>query len=82
MREQNSFDFVEIKKAVANIAQINCYNPLKDTRIKCDASLSGLEASLERKTGKGDWMPIAFALRYLDAQKKIYSTIELELLAD
>ena len=81
MREQISLVFDKIKKAVSDIAQINCYNPLKDTRVKCDASLNGFEATLEQKTGGGDWMPIAFALRYLEAQKKIYSTNELELLA-
>ena len=54
---------------------------MKDTRVKCDASRSGFEATLEQKPAEGDWMPIAFALRYLDAQKKIYSTNELELLA-
>ena len=53
MREQNSSVFDEIKKAVANIAQINYYNPLKDTRVKYDASLIGLEATLEKKPGKG-----------------------------
>ena len=41
-REQHSLIFEEMKKAVARIAQINYYNLLKDTRVKCDASHSGL----------------------------------------
>ena len=46
----NSIFFDEIKKAVANLAQINYYNPLKDTRV---ASRSGLEATLEQGKGTG-----------------------------
>ena len=52
----------------------------KNTRVKCDASHSGLGATLEQKTDD-EWVPIAFASRYLNAQGKKYSTNELELLA-
>ena len=48
--EQHSLIFEEIKKAVAKIAQIHYYDPKKDTRLKCDASHSGLGATLEQKT--------------------------------
>ena len=73
--------FEEIKKAVANIAKLNYYDPNRDTRVKCDASHSGLGASLEQQTEKNEWIPIAFASRYLNNQEKKYSTNELELLA-
>ena len=48
----NSLTFEEIKKAVANIAQLNYFNPSKETRVKCDASHSGVGAT-QKKTGKG-----------------------------
>ena len=53
-REKHSLIFEEIKKAVAQIAQINYYDPLKDTRVKCDASNSALGASLEQKTNEDE----------------------------
>ena len=52
-----------------------------DTRVKCDASHSGLGASLEQQKTEGEWVPIAFASRYLNIQEMKYSTNELELLA-
>ena len=73
--------FEEIKQAVANIAKLNYYDPNRDTRVKCDASHSGLGASLEQQTEKNEWVPISFASRYLNNQEKKYSTNELELLA-
>ena len=42
--------FEEIKKAVAQIAKIHYYDQNKDTRVKCDASHTGLGATLEQKT--------------------------------
>ena len=79
--EQLSLLFEEIKKAVARIAQINYYDPLKKTRVKCHASHSGLDATLEQSIDGNYWVPIKFASRYLNAQEKKYSTNELELLA-
>ena len=73
--------FEEIKQAVANIAKLNYYDPVRDTRVKCDGSHSGLGASLEQQTEKNEWIPISFASRYLNNQEKKYSTNELELLA-
>ena len=55
--------------------------PKQDTRVKCDASHSGLGATLEQKTDDNEWVPIAFASRHLNAQEKKFSTNELELLA-
>ena len=70
-----------IKTAVANITKIHYNDPKMATRVKCDASHSGLGAKLEQQTAEGDWVPIAFASRYLNIHEKKYSTNELELLA-
>ena len=45
--EKNSKVFDEIKQAVANIAKIINYNPERENQLKCDASHSGLGATLE-----------------------------------
>ena len=79
--DQLSVVFKEIKKAVANIALLNYYDPSKQTRVKCDASHSGLGATLDQWSDRDEWVPIAFASRYLISQEIKYSTNELELLA-
>ena len=44
-----------------------------DTLVKCDASHTGLGATLEQKTEDNEWVTIAFASRYLNGQgKKIF----------
>ena len=79
---QHSVVFEEIKKAVANIALLKLYyDPSKQTRVKCDASHSGLGATLDQWSDQDEWVPIAFASRYLNSQEIKYSTNELELLA-
>ena len=70
-----------IKITVANITKIHYYDPKMATRVKCDTSHSGLGATLEQQKAEGEWVPIAFASRYLNIQEKKYSTNELELLA-
>ena len=45
---KHSVVFEEIKKSVANIALLNYYNPSRETRVKCDASHSGLGATLDQ----------------------------------
>ena len=45
---QHSVAFEEIKKALANIALLNYYNPSRETRVKCDASHKGLGATLDQ----------------------------------
>ena len=79
--DQHSVVFEDIKKSVANIALLNYYDPSKQTRVKCDASHSGLGATLDQWSNQNKWVPIAFASRYLNSQEKKYSTNELELLA-
>ena len=78
---QHSVAFEEIKKAVANVAMINYYSSSRENRVKCDASHSGLGATLEQWSEQNEWVPIAFASRYLNTQEKNYSTNKLELLA-
>ena len=79
--EEHSEAFESIKKVVANITQIHYYDPKKHTRGKCDASHSGLGATLEHRRAEGDWVPIAFASRYLNIQGKKNPTNELEVFA-
>ena len=79
--DQHSVVFEEIKKAAANIALLNYYDPSKQTRVKCYASHSGLGATLDQWSDQDEWVPIAFASRYLNSQEIKYSTNELELLA-
>ena len=79
--DQHSVVFEEIKKAKANIALLNYYDPSKQTRVKCDANHSGLGATLDQWSDQDEWVPIAFASRYLNSQEIKYSTNELELLA-
>ena len=67
---QHSVVFEASKKAVANIGMINYYNPSRETRVKFDASHSGLGAILEQLTEQNEWVPIAFASRYLNTQEK------------
>ena len=78
---QHSVAFEVVKKAVANIAMSNYYNPSRENRVKCDASHSGLGVTLEQLSEQNEWVPIAFASRYLNTQEQKHSTNELELLA-
>ena len=57
------------------------YDQSRNSRVKCDASHSGLGAALEQEIEKDVWVPIAFASRFLNDQEKKYITNELELLA-
>ena len=65
---------------VAAITQNYHYSPSRATRLKCDASKSGLGACLEQELEPNVWVPIAFASRQLNSQEAKYSTSELELL--
>ena len=69
--------FEEIKTRIANATENSHYNPQLETRVKCDASRSGLGAALEQLTVDG-WEPIAFASRFLNSCEEHYSVNELE----
>ena len=79
-KEEHSEIFESIKTAVANITKIHYYDPSLDTRVKCDASHSGLGASLEQQNVEGEWIPIAFAFRYLNTQEKNFPQMSLNCL--
>ena len=66
---------------ISNITKMYHYDQKMNSRVKCDASHSGLGAALEQELPDGSWVPISFASRFLKIQEKKYSTNELELLA-
>ena len=73
--------FANIFQLIANITKRFHYDQNRKTRVKCEASHSGLGAALEQKVESDIWVPIAFASRLPNDQKKKYSTNELKLLA-
>ena len=77
--DEHTKHFNAIKTRIANHTEKIHYNPQLETRIKCDASRSGLGAALEQLTVNG-WKPISFASRFLNSNEERYSTNELELL--
>ena len=77
--DTHTLHFNAIKTRIANHTENIHYNPQLETRIKCDASRSGLGAALEQLTADG-WKPISFASRFLNVSEERYSINELELL--
>ena len=77
--DAHTLPFNAIKTRIANHTENIHYNPQLETRIKCDASRSGLGAALEQLTVDG-WKPISFASRFLNSSEERYSINELELL--
>ena len=73
--------FSNILQLIANITKMYHYDQNRNSRVKCDASHSGLGAALEQEIEKDVWVPIVFASRFLNDHEKKYSTNELELLA-
>ena len=59
---------------------IRAWQNLK-TRVKCDASHSGLRAALEQEVESDVWVPIEFASRFFNDLKREYDKNELEILA-
>ena len=68
--------FNEIKNRIANATANSHYNPQLETRVKCDASRSGLGAALEQLTVDG-WKPIAFTSRFLILAKNATALMNL-----
>ena len=77
--EEHTKHFNLIKEKFANCTENSHYNPKFGVRVKCDASRSGLGATLEQNTPEG-WKPIAFASQFLNSTEERYSVNELELL--
>ena len=78
-RAEHENCFNEKENRIANATANSHYNPQLETRVKCDASRSGLGAALEQLTVDG-WKPIAFTSRFLNSCEERYSVIDLELL--
>ena len=77
--EEHENCFNEIKSRIANATASSHCNPQVETRVKCDASRSGLGAALEQLTVYG-WKPIAFTSRFVNSCEERYIVNELELL--
>ena len=71
--------FENIKKCIRNLTENTHYDTKRKTRVKTDASRSGLGAVLEQETCDG-WETISYASRFLNKAEEKYSINELELL--
>ena len=76
---EHTVHFNAIKTRIANHTENTHYMRQVKTRIKCDASSSGLGSALEQLTVNG-WKPVSFASRFLNSNEKRYSINQLELL--
>ena len=70
----------KIKSKISKITENKNFDRQRNTRLKCDASHTGLGAVLEQQYPEG-WFPIAYASRFLNEAEIKYSTKELELLS-
>ena len=71
--------FEELKKQIVNITENNHFDIQRMSRLKTDASHSGLGATLEQ-WDRENWLTKAFASRFLNSHEMKYSKNELELL--
>ena len=70
----------KIKAEISKITEKKHFDKQRKTRLKCDASHTGLGAVLEQQYPEG-WFPIAYASRFLNEAEMKYSTNELELIS-
>ena len=68
-----------IKECIRNLTENTHYDTKGKTRVKTDASRTGLGAVLEQETCDG-WETISYASRFLNKAEEKYSLNELELL--
>ena len=68
-----------IKECIRNLTENTHYDTKRKTRVKTDASRSGLGAVLEQEICDG-WETISYASRFLNKAEEKYSINELELL--
>ena len=69
----------KIKAEISKITEKKHFDKQRNTRLKCDASHTGLGAVLEQQYPER-WFPIAYASRFLNEAEMKYNTNELELL--
>ena len=77
--EQRSFD--ALKQAITSTDVMAYYNENAETNLFVDGSPFGLGAILTQKQPDGDFRPVAYASRTLNAVERRYSQIEREALA-
>ena len=75
--ENHQSDFETMKKNIKNLTENNHYDIKRYTRVKTDASRSGLGAVLETCNG---WETISYASRFLNKAEEKCNINELELL--
>ena len=68
--EEQQSAFSNILQLIANITKRFHHGQNRKTRVKCDASRSGLGAALEQEVESDVWVPIALASRFLNDQEK------------
>ena len=77
--DEHTKAFEELKQQIVNITGNNHFDIKRMSRLKTDASHSGLGATLEQWDGE-NWVTIAFASQFLKNHESKYSTSVLELL--
>ena len=75
--ESHKLAFQNIKKLITERPTLKIFDPKLPTKITCDASSRGLEATLE-KCIDNMWYPIAFAPRTLGKGERNYCQLEKE----
>ena len=63
--DEHTKAFDELKQQIVNITENNHFDMKRMSRLKIDASHSGLRATLEQWDGE-NWVTIAFAFRFLN----------------
>ena len=64
-----------MKNLIASSISLKFFDPIKRTKVTCDASQYGLGATLEQFYGDR-WLPIAFASRTMTSAEQNYSQLE------
>ena len=66
---------MNILQLIANITKIYHHDQSRTTRVKCDASHSGLEAASDQEVEEDVWAPIAFGLLRVFSMTRKSSTV-------